>query len=129
MALQPVCVKPFRKRARWPSSRVSDSVARGGGFDTHLPGVVSLSKDTPRKVLVIPRKRWHSPDMTKIFDWDVDHQHIQTKIFRNPEDRFSRILTITSNVTLHFQFAQVDKEFDIMIIHNDCLYREISSKR
>ena len=46
---------------------VSDSAARGGGFDTYHRRVVSLSKDTftPRKVLVIPRKRWHSPDMTE----------------------------------------------------------------
>ena len=52
--------------ARWPSGRVSDSGARGLGFDTFLRRVVSLSKDTftPRKVLVIPRKRWLRPDMT-----------------------------------------------------------------
>ena len=38
-----------------------------GGFDTYLCHVVSLSKDTftPRKVLVIPRKRWLRPDMTE----------------------------------------------------------------
>ena len=65
----------------WPSGRVSDSGARGRGFDTYLCHVVSLSKDTftPYKVLVIPRKRWLRPDMTeKIVDWDVKHQHKQT---------------------------------------------------
>ena len=48
-----------QRGARWPSGRVSDSGARGQGFDTYLRRVVSLSKDTftPRKVLVIPRKR------------------------------------------------------------------------
>ena len=37
------------------------------GFDTYLRRVVSLSKNTftPRKVLVIPRKRWLRPDMTE----------------------------------------------------------------
>ena len=45
----------------------SDSGARGRGFDTYLRRVVSLSKKTftPRKVLVIPRKRWLRPDMTE----------------------------------------------------------------
>ena len=32
--------------ARWPSGRVSDSIARGQGFDSYLRRVVSLSKDT-----------------------------------------------------------------------------------
>ena len=51
----------------WPSGRVSDSGARGWGFTTYLRRVVSLSKDafTPRKVMVIPRKRWLRPDMTE----------------------------------------------------------------
>ena len=41
-----------------PSGRVSDSKARGRGFDNYSRHVVSLSKDTftPPKVLVIPRK-------------------------------------------------------------------------
>ena len=40
---------------------------RGRGLDTYLRCVVSLSKDTftPRKVLVIPWKRWFRPDMTE----------------------------------------------------------------
>ena len=56
--------------AQWPSGRTSDSGARGQGFDTYLRRVVSLSKDTftPRKVLVILRKRWLRPNMTgKLF--------------------------------------------------------------
>ena len=55
-----------------PSGRVSDSGARGQGFDTYLCHVVSFSKDTftQRKVLVIPRKQWLSPDMTeKLLTW------------------------------------------------------------
>ena len=36
---------------RWPSGRVSESGARGRGFDAYLRRVVSLSKDT-----FIPRK-------------------------------------------------------------------------
>ena len=53
--------------APWLSGRVSDSGARGQGFDTYLCRVVSLSKDTftPRKVLVIPRKRWLCSHMTE----------------------------------------------------------------
>ena len=45
----------------------SDSGARSRGLDTYLRRVVSLSRDTftPRKVLVIPRKRWLRPDMTE----------------------------------------------------------------
>ena len=50
--------------------RTSEQEVGGGGwgFDTYLSRVVSLSKDTftPRKVLVIPRKRWLCPDMTEI---------------------------------------------------------------
>ena len=39
----------------------------GGGVDTYLRCVVSLSKDkfTPQKVLVVPRKRWFRPDMAE----------------------------------------------------------------
>ena len=53
--------------ARWPSGSASDSGARGWGFDTYLPPVVSLGKDTftPQKVLVIHRKRWLRPDMSE----------------------------------------------------------------
>ena len=53
--------------APWPSDRVSDSGARGWGFDTYLCHVVSLCKETftPLKVLVIPRKRWLRPNMTE----------------------------------------------------------------
>ena len=48
--------------------RASDSGARGRGFDPHSGRrVVSLSKIhlPPKKVLVIPRKRWLRPDMTE----------------------------------------------------------------
>ena len=53
--------------AQWPSGRVSDPGARGRGFDTYLRRIVSLRKGTftPRKVLIIPRKRWLRPDMTE----------------------------------------------------------------
>ena len=54
--------------ARWPSGRASDSGARDRGFDPHSGRrVVSLSKIhlPPKKVMVIPRKQWLRPDMTK----------------------------------------------------------------
>ena len=59
-------------RVRWPSGRAPDSGVKGRGFDTYLGRVVSLSKDTftPRKVLIIPRKRRFRPNMTeKLFTW------------------------------------------------------------
>ena len=52
--------------ARWLSGRASDSGARGQGFETYLRRVVSLNKTLySQKVLVIPRKLWLHPDMTK----------------------------------------------------------------
>ena len=51
-----------------PSDRASDSGARGRGFNPQSGRhVVSLSKIhlPPKKVLVIPRKRWLCPDMTE----------------------------------------------------------------
>ena len=47
--------------------RASDSGARGCGFDPHSGCRVVSSQDTftSQKVLVIPRKRWLRPDMTK----------------------------------------------------------------
>ena len=52
--------------AQWLSDRVSDSGAKGRGFETYLLCVVSLSKTLySLKVLVIPRKRWLCPDMTE----------------------------------------------------------------
>ena len=58
----------FRKEARLPGGRASYSGARGQGFDPHSGcRVVSLSKIhlPPKKVLVIPRKRWLHPDKTE----------------------------------------------------------------
>ena len=59
--------KDFKSPSRWPSGRVSDSEVRGPGFNIYLPHVMSLSKDTfsPKKVLVIPRKRWLRHNMTE----------------------------------------------------------------
>ena len=53
------------------------------GFDTYPRRVVSLSKDafTPRKVLVISRKRWHRADMKEIFDWNVKHLNTKKQVF------------------------------------------------
>ena len=54
--------------AWWPSGRALDSGATGQGFYPHSGRrVVSLSKIhlPPKKVLVIPRKRWLHPDMTE----------------------------------------------------------------
>ena len=57
----------MRKEVRWPSGRVSNSGARGWGFDPHSGRhVVSLSKKHLHpKILVIPRKLWLHPDMTE----------------------------------------------------------------
>ena len=50
----------FSCGARWLSGRVSDSGARGPGFETYRRRVVSLSKNfTPRKYW------WLRPDMTE----------------------------------------------------------------
>ena len=45
--------------------------------------VVSLSKDafTPRKLLVISRKRWHRADMKDIVEWDVKHLNTKKQAF------------------------------------------------
>ena len=53
------------------------------GFDTYTGLVVSLRKDafTPRKVLVISRKRWHRADMKEIVDWDVKHLNTKKQAF------------------------------------------------
>ena len=54
-----------------PNGRASDSGAKGRGFDSHNGRrFVSLRKIhsppiAPKKVLVIPRKRWFRPDMTE----------------------------------------------------------------
>ena len=54
-----------------PNGRASDSGARGRGFDSHNSRrFVSLRQihyppTAPKKVLVIPRKRWFRPDMTE----------------------------------------------------------------
>ena len=56
------------REAWWPSGRASDSRATGRGFDPHSGRlVVSFSKIhlPPKKVLVIPWKRWLHPDMTE----------------------------------------------------------------
>ena len=48
------------------SGSVSDSGARGRGFETHLRLVVSLSMTLySTKVMVKLRKRWLHPDMTE----------------------------------------------------------------
>ena len=50
----------------------------------YLRHVVSMSKATltPRKVLVIPRKRWLRPDMTeKLFTGTLSLNKTKTKLF------------------------------------------------
>ena len=67
-------INNFISEARWPTGRASDSGAKGGGFDPHS-GVVSLSKIhlPPKKVLVIPTKRWLRHDMTEPEDqWSCE---------------------------------------------------------
>ena len=53
------------------------------GFNTYPRRVVSLSKDafTPRKVLVIFRKRRQRADMKEIVDWDVKHSNTKKQAF------------------------------------------------
>ena len=63
------------------------SGARGRGFDTYFRRVVSLSKDTftPRKGLVIPRKRWLRPDMIeKMFTGMLSHNKTKPNYVVNP---------------------------------------------
>ena len=54
---------------------MSDSRARGWGFETYLRCVVSLSKTLfSPKVLVVPRKRWLRPNITeKILTGTLSH--------------------------------------------------------
>ena len=64
---------------RWLSGRASDG-ARGRGFKTYLPCVVSFSKTLySPKVLVIVRKQWLRLDMTEKLLTDVKPQHKQTQ--------------------------------------------------
>ena len=49
--------------ARWLSGRASDSGARVRGFETYLRRVVN----SPKVLVIIPRKRWLRPDMTENF--------------------------------------------------------------
>ena len=53
--------------ARWLSGRVSDSGARGRGFETYRRRVVSIEQDTllPESTGKLPRKRWLRPNMTE----------------------------------------------------------------
>ena len=58
---------PYREAA-WPSGWASDFRARVWGVDLYSGRrVVSLSKIRlpPKKVLVIPMKRWLRPDLTE----------------------------------------------------------------
>ena len=59
--------------ARWLSGSVSDSGAKGRGFETYRRRVVSLSKTLySPKAVALSRHDW------KIVDWDVKPQHKQT---------------------------------------------------
>ena len=68
--------------ARWLSGRVSDSGARGRGFETYRRRVVSLRRHfTPRKYWLITQEAVApSRHDWKIVDWDVKPQHKQTNI-------------------------------------------------
>ena len=69
--------------ARWLSGRVSDSGARGRGFETYRRRVVSLSKTLySRKYWLITQEAVApSRHDWKIVDWDVKPQHKQNKHF------------------------------------------------
>ena len=65
--------------ARWLSGRVSDSGARGPGFETYRRRVVSLSKTlySPKVLVNYPGSDGSVPTWLKIVDWDVKPQHNQ----------------------------------------------------
>ena len=65
--------------ARWLSGRVSDSGARGPGFETYRRRVVSLSKTlySPKYWLITQEAMAPSRHDWKIVDWDVKPQHNQ----------------------------------------------------
>ena len=67
--------------ALWLSGRVSDSGARGRGFETYRRRVVSLSKTlySPKVLVNYPGSGGSSRHDWKIVDWDVKPQHKQTK--------------------------------------------------
>ena len=75
---------PFGYRgARWLSGRVSDSGARGPGFETYRRRVVSLSKTlSPRKYWLITQEAMApSRHDWKIVNWDVKPQHNQPTVW------------------------------------------------
>ena len=60
-------VRCLGRGARWLSGSVSDSGARGRGFETYRRRVVSLSKTlySPKVLVNYPGKRWLRPNMTE----------------------------------------------------------------
>ena len=94
----------------------SDSGSRGWGFEPYsCCRVVSLSKTyLPPKVLVIPRKLWLSPNMTKNCLPGFKHQTNKTKI--RQEDLKTSGITLglkTEGNTQGFQYISRD------LINND----------
>ena len=67
--------------AWWLSGSVSDSGARGRGFETYRRRVVSLSKTlySPKVLVNYPGSGGPSRHDWKIVDWDVKPQHKQTR--------------------------------------------------
>ena len=65
--------------ARWLSGRVSDSGARGPGFETYRRRVVSLSKTLYSRKYWLNTQEAMAPSRHdwKIVDWDVKPQHNQ----------------------------------------------------
>ena len=70
----------YSRGARWLSGRVSDSGARGRGFETYRRRVVSLSKTlySPKVLVNYPGSGGSVPTWLKIVDWDVKAQDKQT---------------------------------------------------
>ena len=103
-----------RRGAWWLSGRASDSGARGQGFETYLPRVVSLSKTLySPKGLVITRKRWLRLDMTeKLLTGTVKSQHKQTNhthrrtIFTGDESTFYNCTTEARPVTVDSELSK-----------------------
>ena len=99
--------------ARWLSGRVSDSGARGPGFETYRRRVVSLSKTLySPKVLVnypgsdgsVPRHDW------KIVDWDVKPQHNQPTLIKSKS-------VLNSNLQTPSQLHILIAGSDFVVVH------------
>ena len=82
---------PFERGARWLSGRVSDSGARGPGFETYLRRVVSLSKTlySPKVLVNYPGSdgsvpTWLKNLSTGTLSLNTTNQRLNKLSFPNP---------------------------------------------